>query len=76
MNEGAVKTVKGLQDRYATNYEETLSQRALRAHNVVKDIKEDYLDSLLLDNLSSSGSHSTAVLKEDDIEELRYLFIV
>ena len=69
--EWGVKSVKALESRFAGNYEVTLAERATREFNVKNNIKENFLESLLCENLIETGSHSAQKIKEEDKEEIR-----
>ena len=71
VNEWAVKAVKQLKGRQATNYEATLANRCLRAQNTLIDMKKDLFESVMIDTSKSSGGHSAKVVKEEEVELLR-----
>ena len=72
--EWSVKSVKGLQKRFATNYDPALAQRSLRANNPINDMKENLLGAMMIDTSKDIGGHSAKLIKEDDIDEIRLFF--
>ena len=69
--EWSVRTVKGLESRFAVNYDFTLAQRSIRTHNMIIDLKENYLDIHGLSHLNHDGSHSTQLIKDAEVEDIR-----
>ena len=69
--EWAVKTVKGLEKRFAANYDVPLAQRTLRANNSISDMKDNLLGAMLVDTSKDIGGHSAKLIKESDIAEIR-----
>ena len=74
--EWCVRTVKGLESRFAVNYDFTVAQRSIRTHNMIVDLKENYLDIHGLSHLNHDGSHSTQLIKDEEKEEVRSVHIL
>ena len=70
--EWGVKEVKKYERKVASNIEVTLMERKIKSSNVISNIKDDFLDSILCPELKSSSGHSSRIIKEQDIEDIRY----
>ena len=69
--EWKVKNVKSLESRYASNYEASLAKRTVLAANTISDVKSNYFESLLIDDPTQKGGHSTQIIKEDQKKSIR-----
>ena len=69
--EWSVKSVKGLYSRFAANYDAPLAQRNVQTANVVTEIKESFLESILCDKLKSGEGHSSRAIKKESLDEIR-----
>ena len=69
--EWGVRSVKKLESRYAADYDVPLANKAVRSSNVINNIKETHLDSVLCEDLKENGSHGSRQIKLEDIAEIR-----
>jgi hypothetical protein len=70
VNEWAVGDTKPLYDRYGNNYEVTQIDCAMKANNIIGQMKNDFVDSVGRSDLKSKRGHSHNYFKAVE-EELR-----
>ena len=74
--EWGVKEIKKTEIKLASNIEVTLLERATKSSNVISSVKDNFLDSILSSNLKSSAGHSSRIIKEEDLQDIRFSHMI
>ena len=69
--EWGVKETKTQERKLAANIEVTLMERNTQSLNVITNVKEEFFDSILCKDLKSSAGHSSRIIKDEDLEDIR-----